>query len=86
MENLSRVRKMLGIGMKNSCELAMMFKQGESLSRDPIDGRSGTKHAFADCKMAGVEKPPSAPVEAASAMVKPAELHEPEQLLMAHET
>jgi hypothetical protein len=36
--------------------------------------------------MAGVEKPSRAPVEAASAMVKPAELHEAEQLLMAHET
>ena len=86
MKNLRKVRKMLGIGMKNRRELAMMFKHGKSCSRDPIDERSGAKHAFADRKMAGVDEPPGAPVEAASAMVKPAELHEVEQLLMAHET
>ena len=39
---------MLGIGMKNRRELAMMFEQGKPLSRDPIDGRSGAKHAFTD--------------------------------------
>ena len=48
MKNLRRVRKMLGIGMKNRRELAMMFEQGESRPRDPIDGRPGAKHAFAD--------------------------------------
>src|SRR5882672_2677292 len=86
MKNLRGMRKMLGVGMKNGRELAMVFKQGEPVSCDPIDYRSGPKHSLADGKMARAEEAPRTPVKAASAMVKPAELHEVKQLLMAHET
>jgi len=86
MKNLRRMRKMFGVGMKDGRELAMMFKQGEPVSRDPIDYRAGPKHSFADGKMAGAEEAPRTPVKAASAMVKPAELHEVKQLLVAYET
>jgi hypothetical protein len=70
------MREMFGIGVQDTGELPVVFKQGNPASSDPVDGRACPVNVAAEIQLTVLDEPLYAPVETVPAMVNPAELHE----------